>query len=825
MLKHILPGIAALCLFAAPVSAQQSMSMARFTATPPQIQSVPEVTGALTACSGGSAAGYDCSNVDLLSVLPLSAFGSSATNDIWGWTDPITSHEYALIGLNDGTGFVDVTDPVNPVYLGKLPTHTTSSSWRDIKVYAGHAFIVSEANLHGMQVFDLTNLRSVASPPVTFSETAHYSGVNDVHNIVINESTGFAYAVGNNNGGTTCSGGLHMINIQDPENPTFAGCFSSDGYTHDAQCVTYTGPDTAHDGAEICFALNEDTITIVDVTNKAAPAQLSRVGYPGSAYVHQGWLSENQEIFYQDDELDTGNTRTVIWDVTDLDDPVVDTSYYAAHTSYDHNQYVVGSLLFQTNYTVGLRILDITNPVAPVEVGYFDTYTLSNAASFNGAWSNYPFFASGTVVVSSIGEGLFVLGPNISGNTPPDVTITAPLDGSSHPFGGEITFSGTAQDDSDGEISSGLSWTSDLDGGIGSGAGFATSSLSVGTHQITASVSDSEGAPGSDQISITIDPPPIEDVHVDNIILGTQGAGKKVKGTATVLIHNNLDGLVPGAVVTGTFSGAFNETKTGTTGSDGSVSFVTSGRSSSNSFNFCVNDVESLFPYDSADNAQSSFSCDNGGGTDPPTSFHITLISTGQQGGRGGIKSGTASVTVVDNFGTPVTSASVSGTFSGDFDETAGPTLTGSDGTANFVTNGSKKGNVTISFCVSSITHASLTYDSAGNADPSYVCLSPGAFSDRLPKSGVPSGFSLLPNYPNPYNPGTVLSFTLPEAMTVSLKVYDALGRQVASLVDGFQSAGVHSAYFDASRLGAGTYLYVIQGGGRRISRHMTLLK
>ena len=97
-------------------------------------------------------------------------------NDIWGWTDPLDGKEYALLGRTTGTAFIDITDPNNPVYLGNLPTHTVSSLWRDIKVYTDHAFIVSEASGHGMQVFDLTQLRNVPNPPVTFTADAHYSG-------------------------------------------------------------------------------------------------------------------------------------------------------------------------------------------------------------------------------------------------------------------------------------------------------------------------------------------------------------------------------------------------------------------------------------------------------------------------------------------------------------------------------------------------------------------------------------------------------------------------------------------------------------------------
>lgn len=389
---------------------QQTASMRQFLASPPRAQTLAAVSGAVVPCTDGVAGSYTCNAVDLLAFVPLSTFGSGEANDLWGWTDPQTGNEYALIGLNDGTGFVDLTDPVKPVYLGKLPTHTFNSSWRDVKVYADHAFVVADnAGAHGVQVFDLTQLRSVANPPVTFSETAHYDDVNEVHNIVINEASGFAYAVGNNGGGVTCSSGLHMIDLQNPTTPTFAGCYSSDGYTHDAQCVLYNGPDAEHVGKEICFASNEDTVTIVDVTDKGNPVQLSRTGYPDAAYVHQGWLTEDQAVFYQDDELDSGNTRTIIWDVADLDNPVVADDYLAATTSRDHNLYVVGNWVYETNYTTGLRVLDITDRFAPVEVAFFDTYAPNDGFSFNGAWSNYPYFDSGTVIVSSIGEGLFAL--------------------------------------------------------------------------------------------------------------------------------------------------------------------------------------------------------------------------------------------------------------------------------------------------------------------------------------------------------------------------------------------------------------------------------
>lgn len=180
---------------------------------------------AVTPCVGGMADIYPCNNVDLLAHMSLAMMSATAGNDSWGWTDPLDGKEYALMGLNNGTAFVDISNPENPIYLGKLPTHTSNSSWRDIKVYADHAFIVSEASGHGMQVFDLTLLRNVVNPPVTFSNTAHYGQFGNAHNIAINEDSGYAYAVGTG----TCSGGLHMVNIQNPTSPANAGFFSADG--------------------------------------------------------------------------------------------------------------------------------------------------------------------------------------------------------------------------------------------------------------------------------------------------------------------------------------------------------------------------------------------------------------------------------------------------------------------------------------------------------------------------------------------------------------------------------------------------------------------
>jgi choice-of-anchor B domain-containing protein len=390
----------------------------------------PLVAMGKTPCLGGMAGTFPCHNVDMASFLPLKDIGGGTVNDLWGWTDPLTGKEYAIVGRSSGTSFVDLSNPEQPIYLGNLPTHSIDSVWRGVKVYANHAFIVSEAENHGMQVFDLTRLRGVGSPPVTFTEDAYYNGFLRAHTLAINEATGFAYAAGSRD---TCGGGLHMVDIRNPRQPVFAGCVNQDGYTHETQCVTYHGPDTSYEGREICFSANEDTLTIVDVTNKnQPPVQLSRTTYVGVQYAHQGWLTEDHKHFLLDDELDEQksgvNSTTYIWNVADLNAPSVIGVYRGQSTAIDHNLYIRGNRAYQSNYRSGLRILDITNIGAASlsELAFFDIYPVDDAPLFNGAWSNYPFFQSGIVIVGGIEQGLFVLRPMIA--SPPPSQLHLMLD-------------------------------------------------------------------------------------------------------------------------------------------------------------------------------------------------------------------------------------------------------------------------------------------------------------------------------------------------------------------------------------------------------------
>ncbi len=385
------------------------------------------VVGAPVRCESHRASGFECGGVDLLGFLPATAMGGEPgepVSDLWGWTDPETKREYALVGRTAGVAIVDVTDPAQPRYLGIVPGRPAFP--RDIKVYDGHMFFVGDhAGDHGLLVFDLTRLRSFRGPaPATFEPDARYGGIASAHNLVLDTETGTAIPVGGSAGGDSCGGGLHMVDVRDPVHPVFAGCYTDtegliwQGRTHDAQCTRYHGPDARYAGRDLCFAANETALRVVDITDRAQPKAISKATYPDRGYIHQGWLTEDQRYFFMDDEADelvglTPRTRTLIWDVARLDDPVLAGEYLGPDAATDHNLYIRGHVMYQANYQAGLRVVDISDPLHPVEVGFFDTtpYDGNPSGWEGGAWTAFPFLDSGVVLVSSINEGLFLLRP------------------------------------------------------------------------------------------------------------------------------------------------------------------------------------------------------------------------------------------------------------------------------------------------------------------------------------------------------------------------------------------------------------------------------
>ena len=393
----------------------------------------------------GMAGIYPCNDYDLMAQIPIADLADMSdatyipdTSDIWGWTDPLDNKEYAIIAFTNSTAFIDITNPTNPILLGRVNTAAGRNSWRDVKVYNNHAFIVADnTGAHGMQVFDLTILRNGVDPDLTFDgpQVLQYTGsgisgeivIGSCHNIAINESEGVAYLVGCRSAN---GGGPIFVDISTPSTPNILGSYTTGGYSHDAQIVTYTGPDKDYydpangiTGRQIYIGSNGNTdkVVILDVTDKTNIIPISDFTYTQTSYAHQGWFTEDQKYFLLGDELDERdfgiNTKTLIFDFSDLDadfdaTPSLTRFYLGPNTAIDHNGYVKGNNYYLANYRAGMRVLDITNidSATPMtEVGYFDTYPPSNTTGFNGTWSIYPYFASGNIIISDIERGLFIV--------------------------------------------------------------------------------------------------------------------------------------------------------------------------------------------------------------------------------------------------------------------------------------------------------------------------------------------------------------------------------------------------------------------------------
>lgn len=340
-------------------------------------------------------------NTALIKRVTLSTFGSDSGNDCWGYVSP-SGREYAIMGCNNLIAFVEITNPANPVILETIPH--TSSTWGDIKVYGHHAYAVTEASGTGIQVVDMSDIdngnvtlvRTIASPGRT-------------HNLALDTTSGFLYTCGSRNGtGTTM-----CFSLANPSNPVQVGPASmTERYQHDGQAVTYTSGPLA--GKQLWFGCSEDRgVDIYDFTDKNNPVLIKTVVYPDMGYCHQGWLSEDRKYFYVDDEFDEGQlgvtTRSLIFNVEDPYNATFVDSFSTGVNATDHNQYVTDGFTFQANYRSGLRIFDLQNPESPVQVGWYDTYPTSNGSAMDGAWSCYPFFPSGNVIISDIQGGLYII--------------------------------------------------------------------------------------------------------------------------------------------------------------------------------------------------------------------------------------------------------------------------------------------------------------------------------------------------------------------------------------------------------------------------------
>ena len=390
-----------------------------------------------TQCVGGAAASFPCEAVDLLAHVADRA-NTARGADIWGFVDLNSGREYAIMGYSNGTAVYDVTAPESPREVGFIPGQSTT--WRDIKVYqsweatAGrwhaYAYVTSDNATEGLVVIDLGQL------PQRVTSLAYSSDFTQAHNVFL---TDVDYSTGLSLTGTTpllviagsniSDGRFRVYSLGNPAAPAFVAMPSTPAdqpqgnrlYIHDAaalsiadarkdtQCVNAS----AASRCRVLFDFNESSVDIWDVTDASRPARLSRTPYANAAYTHSGWPSEDGRYLFVQDELDERdrnlNTTLRVFDIADLTAPLYVGAWTGPTRAIDHNGFVRGNRYYMSNYARGLTVLDISNPALPVASGFFDTYPATDAVGFPGAWGAYPFLPSGSIAISDIDSGFYVV--------------------------------------------------------------------------------------------------------------------------------------------------------------------------------------------------------------------------------------------------------------------------------------------------------------------------------------------------------------------------------------------------------------------------------
>lgn len=404
---------------------------------------------------------YDSLNVNLLSRVPISAFfnNSFAANDVWGYTSP-RGFKYAILGLGRGTGFVDVTDPRNPVVIADIPD--AGSTWSDMASFGHYVYNVNEAS-GGIQIIDVID---IDNGNVILLGSA-VGGMSTAHNIYVNPDSGRAYPCG-----TNLFRGFMIFDLSDPSNPIPIGVWE-ERYVHDLQVVSYGAcpTDAGHirsgQPCEIAFLFTGDSgVWIVDVTDASDILTLSTLTYPTVEYCHQGWLSEDRRYLFFNDELDelyssmVSNVRTYVADVQNLSSPTLAHTFDGPSCNIDHNMMVRGDRLYEAHYAAGLRVVDASDPLNLSEIGYFDTHPQNNITNFVGDWGVYTGFPTRLIAVSDMERGLFILCDEPDKPIPSFTLSRHPM-----PVGSPILFDGTSSTHCDPSLSiASYEWDFDYDG-------------------------------------------------------------------------------------------------------------------------------------------------------------------------------------------------------------------------------------------------------------------------------------------------------------------------------------------------------------------------
>ena len=317
----------------------------------------------------------------------------SSYSAIWGYVAP-NGREYAILGTNTGTSFVDITDSANIQQVDFVSGVT--SSWREMKTYSHYAYVVSEGTNSGLQIMDLQYLPDSVKLVTTWFTT----GYTKTHSI--SQSGKYLYL---NGGNASSNGGVAVIDLTNPEVPVKLGQWTTE-YVHDCRVLNDT-----------IWAANvySGRMSIINATNKSS-LQFVRNWQAYQSQVistHNAAITDDRSHIFTTNEIQSPAGKLYSYNISDLGNitRVAEWQPTSITNSIVHNVEIYGKYAVVAHYTAGIRIVDISNPASPVEVGWYDTYPSSNSNSFNGCWGVY-MFPSGKIVGSDISNGLFVIKSN-----------------------------------------------------------------------------------------------------------------------------------------------------------------------------------------------------------------------------------------------------------------------------------------------------------------------------------------------------------------------------------------------------------------------------
>ena len=330
-------------------------------------------------------------------------------NSVWGWADA-AGKEYAMLGSLGKVHFFDVTDPKNIVLLSEF-TASSSTIWREFKMYKDRAYAVCDGCSEGLMIFNVSDPQNITR--------SYYSNAlfSRSHTVTCDTTSGRLYMNGTNIAGS----GIAVFDIKaDPDSPVQIALTdltlgaNQGGYVHDS----YVRNDT------IYASHGYGGLVVWDFKNAAAPVALASINTGG--YNHASWLTDDGQTMVYAEEVPAGQPlRAISFENLANNEIILKKSFkFPLNAPRDsanvyHNVYIKDNLCYVASYQDGLQVFDIKDAADPRQVAWFDSSPLDTVYKFTtpnggktvyaGAWGAYPWLPSGTILVSDMQNGLFTV--------------------------------------------------------------------------------------------------------------------------------------------------------------------------------------------------------------------------------------------------------------------------------------------------------------------------------------------------------------------------------------------------------------------------------